>query len=108
MSSGDSGTIVARPRAVYRPPANSDASESTLDIGPEPPPKDDKYLNLRLSPAPDAEEFGQLKYGKMWEDDIEKQTWRSTLETTREGDVFEDDSLIVNSAWSKFSPSKGP
>ncbi len=92
-SPGNSGTIVTKPPPVYKHPANSDSSESTLDIGPEPPPKDDKYLTWGLSPLCHSVGYERpsLEFGG--EDDVEKQTWRSTLETTREDDAPTKDGI---------------
>ena len=104
-SSSDSGTIIARPRNTYRPPANSNASESTLDIGPEPPPKDEKYLVWGLSAAYDSGELKRSTFESVREGGFEKSTWRSTFETMREVDTEID--LEHDGGWSpcKLSPS---
>ena len=78
------GTFVTKPRAVYIPPANSDVSESTLDIGPEPPPKDEKYMTWGSSPACDFGGFERSTFETMREDDLEKQSPRTTFESSRE------------------------
>ena len=95
----DPGMIIAKPRNTYRPPANSDASESTLDIRPEPIAKDEKYLTWGLSAAFSSVGLEGSKYEAIKEGDIEKLAWRSTFETTRDGADTGND-LEGNRSWS--------